>query len=273
MTIQARPTGVAVLPPVPVRGTIAEAWRLTRTYPRLVLLPMYVIQVPVAVVSAVINLVLYLTVFSDKGIESASALTAQGLDAVLFASLALAAFDLLFSQVARGATVVGVTAAVAGRPEPLTQLLDPAFTRMGGLLLLALVPIALLAGGLVTIVGTPIAVYAVLRMALATEAYMLEKGSPSRALRRSWNVLSGSMWRFLGALLLTFLMVLVPVLLIVSLPAITWGGRTNQLILLAILTVLQSALAAPFLAFLTAVTTVFYLRVKVRHDARTAARN
>lgn len=272
MSVQAPPLAPAALPPVPVRGTVAEAWRLLRQYPRLVLLPMYAVQVPVALVSAVVTLLLYFTVFANEPVMSPADLIDGGASGPLFAFLAMTAFEGLFAQVARGATITGVAAAANNRPETLPRLLDPAFSKMGGLLVLVLVQFAILMFGAVTIVGLPFALYALLRLDLSIEAYLLENTRPMGALRRSWVILKGSLWRFLGAMFLSALLVVIPFVAISSLTALVFGGRTAQLVTIAVTTLVQAILVVPLLAFFTAVTTLFYLRVKVRHDARLAAR-
>lgn len=243
-----------------------------RRYPRLVLLPMLVVQLPVSVVSATVTLVLYLTVFSGEPVRTTSQLLDAGLSGPLFAFVATSAFEALFAQVARGATVVGVAAAVRDQAEPLPKLLDPAFTRMGGLIVLAVVPLALFAGLAATVIGVIFVPYLVLRFGLAMEAYLLDGVTPFQALRRSWWVLGGSLWRFLLTVVLSGLVLMIPLLLISSLSVAVAGGRTTQVVMTAAVTLCQGVLLVPLLSFFTAVTTLFYLRVKVVHDGRLAAR-
>ncbi len=272
MSAQA-PPAAPVLPPVPIRGTIADAWRLMRRYPRLILLPMFAVQVPVAAVSASVTLVLYFTVFSGEPVKAASDLINAGPSGPLFAFLAVSAFEGLFAQVARGATILGTAAALRDRPEPLPNLLDPAFTRLGGLLILAIAPLLLFLGLAATIVGLVLVPYLVLRLGLVMEAYLLDGVTPAGAFRRSWTVLSGSLWRFFLTLLLAITALIVPLFVMSSFSLLIAGGRTTQLLATAAVTLIQGVLVVPMLAFFTAVTTLFYLRVKERHDARLAARN
>lgn len=274
MTVEAPPPPVraAGTPPVPVKGTVAQAWRLLRSHPRQTLLPMFAVQAPVAVITAVVTLVLYFTAFRDEPVRTPSELLDAGVSGPLFAFLALSAFQALFSQVARGATIVGVAAASRGRDEPLAQLLDPAFTHMGGLLILAIIPIAMLLGLAATVVGLVIAPYLLLRLGLAVEAYMLDGVTPMRSFGQSWRRLSGSMWRFLATMLVAVAVIGLPLVLASSLGSIAAGGRDAQVVVLAVATFIQDLLVVPLLAFFTAVTAVFYLELKARQDGRFTAR-
>jgi hypothetical protein len=244
-----------------------------RRYPRLVLLPMFAVQAPIALVSATVTLVLYLTVFANEPVKTASDLIDGGASGPLFAFVAISAFEGLFAQVARGATILGVAAASRGREEPLSNLLDPAFTRMGGLLVVAIAPLALYLGLAVTIVGLVVVPYLALRLSLAMEAYLLDGVTPAAAFKRSWTVLSGSLWRLFGTLLFTVGVLMIPLVVVSSTSMLIAGGRTTQVVMTAAVTLIQGVLLVPLLAFFTSVTTLFYLRVKVRHDARLAARN
>lgn len=264
MTLPSAPP--APLAAVPVLGTVREAWRLIVAFPRQTLLPMFAIEAPVACISAVITAVLYLTAFHDRDVWLPGD-PVSGRGGLVFAYFAIAAFELLFAQVARGATVMGVAAARSGRRPPLAQLLDPAFTRMGGLLALAIATYAVLFLGVVlsiTIIGAVIALFVFLRWSVVFEVFMLEEQRVMASLGASWRLMSRNMLRYLGVLLVSFGMALLPLVGISLLQLAVGGGRDTVVVATAAVTIAQGVLIVPILVFLTAVTTVFYFNIKER---------
>lgn len=264
MTLPTAPTAPAAR--VPILGTVREAWRLIAAFPRQTLLPMFAVEAPVACISAVLTAVLYLTAFNGSDVWLPGDAVA-GRGGLVFAYFALAAFELLFAQVARGATVVGVAAARSGRRAPLAELLDPAFTRMGGLLALAIVTYAVLFLGIVlsiTVIGAVIALFIFLRWSVVFEVFMLEDRRVIVSLGESWHLMRGSMLRYLGVLLVSFGMALLPLVGISLLQLAVGGSRDAVVIATAAVTIAQGILVVPILVFLTAVTTVFYFNIKER---------
>lgn len=263
-------------PGVGVFAAVREALNLIRTSPRQTVLPMLAIEVPVAVISAIATAVLYFTAFRHESVYDTTGVINSGTGGQLFALLVIAAFEVLFAQVARGATIVGVARARDGEHPPLVELLDPAFTRMGGLFAVAIISTGILALGIitsVTVVGAVIALFIFIRWAVAFEAYMLEELRVFPALRRSWTLMRGNMLRYIGVLLVSFALILVPFVAISLLQLAVVGGRTVQIMATAAITIGQGILVVPLLAFLSAVTTVYYFRIKERADATNLARN
>lgn len=254
-------------------GTVRQAWRLIVANPRQTVLPMLAIEGPVACITAAITAALYLTAFDGRHVWlPGDALSGQR--GPVFAYFALGAFELLFAQVARGATVLGVANARAGKRVSLQALLDPAFTRMGGLLLLAIVTYGIIFLGIVlsiTIVGALIALFIFLRWSLVFDIFMIEEQPARASLSKSWGMMRGNMLRYLGALLVAFGVALLPLVAISLLQLAVGGGRDAVVVGTAIATALQGVLIVPILVFLTAVTTVFYLNLKERNDVRNLA--
>jgi hypothetical protein len=231
------------------------------------MLPMLTVQAPVSLVSAVVTATLYMTAFRDEPIRNASDMLSDGPSGPLFAFLVMTAFEGLFAQVARGATVVSLVAVASGRPKSVTESLDPAFTRLGGLLVLALIPPIAVVFGVITVVGLVILPYLVLRIGVAFEAYIVEEIGPWAALGRSWRLTSRSVLRLLAVLILTFMTIVLPLLIISSLGVVVQGGRTSQIATTALVTFVQGILAVPVLAFATATTALFYLKLRARLNA------
>lgn len=261
-------------PRVPVLATVREALLLIRDFPRETLAPMFAVEAPVALISALVTAILYVTVFRNEPVHAAGELLDKGAGGPLFAFLAVTAFELLFAQVARGATIVGVAAARRGEHLPLAQLLDPAFTRMGGLLMLAVVTSIIGVVGValsVTIIGALLAIFIFIRWAVAFETYMLEGQRVFGALAESWARMRGSMLRYLGVLLVSLGVVVLPFFAISMLQLAVGGSRSQEIATTAVVTALQGILVVPLLAFLTAVTTVFYFNLKEQPVDRNSA--
>jgi len=239
--------------------------------PRQILLPLVAVQVPVAILTAAATIVLYLTVFSDRAeVLSPGALSGSDRDQ-LFASAILAAIEGLFTLVARGASIVAIAGAARGTRVPLTAALDPAFTRLGGLIIIIAVSAVVGVIAALTIVGLPVAIFAAIRVALVFDVYMLESLGPWAAFRRSWTLTRGSMIRLLGVVLLGAAVALPAVITLSLISAARLDNHEAEVLLVAGGTLVQSVLLIPVVAFVTATTTMFYLRLKANDDARPTA--
>lgn len=284
MSPEAAPAPSPVSVHISIRGTLSESWWLLWRQPRLVLLPWLAVQLPVAALGAAVTAVLYLTVFRSEAVKPTSDLFSDGATAALFVYLAVTAFEGLFAQVARAATIVSVAATVRGKPKTLTEALDPAFTRMGPIILLVALLGLCLASTLVAVsilvlipfAGAAIALailsYVAIRTSLSFEALMLEAVGPWQALRRSWAITRGRTLRLLGLILAAFVSIAIPLLCITSLSYLITGGRTVEVILTAAVTFAGGVFEVPLFAFMSTVTTLYYLKAREMDDVRTAAR-
>ena len=267
--VSAPPAGPSALPPV--RATVARALALVRQHPREALLPLAVIQLPVTLATAALTIVLYLTAFKNEPVETMQGALSGGASAPLFVFAVTAAVEGLFAQVARAASIVSIAAVARGRPLPLTSALDPAFTRMGALLVLVLIIAVGFGLAFVTIVGLVLLPYVATRVALCFEAMVLEGIGPWAAIRRSWSLTRGNVLRLLGVILLSVLVVLIPLVLISALGTAIGGGRTTRVVLTGLYTFVQGGLAIPLAGFLTATTTLYYLTIGAPSDDRRSA--
>ncbi len=265
------PPSVAYRPNLPpVRGTVARALRLIRDQPRASLTPFAVVQIPLAAIVGILTIVLYLTVFGDEPPETSAGVLTDAGSGPVFTFLVMTAVEVVFGQVAQGAAIISMQSAVAGHRVPLTAALDPAFTRMGALILLPLIIAAIALPLAFTVVALPIAVYFLLRTALSFQALMIEKLGPVAAVRRSWQLTQGNVLRLLGVLFLAGAVLAVPFLLVSALGSLVAGGRTTQVLLTGLWIIVQGALAIPFAGFMTATTTLYYLTIRAARDERTA---
>lgn len=240
---------------LPARRVIGTAWELVFSRPREVLLPVAVVEIPVAIVTAAVIAIALATVLRDTPLDAAEG----GYLALL---LIVGAAQALFAQVAHGAAIVSIAGLLRGSPLSLTEALDPPFTRMGGLLALLVLLLAVSAALALTIVGLLFLPYIAIRLALVYQAYLLENRTVFGALGRSWAMMRGHMLRMLGVMLLTLLIFLGPAILIQSLDALVGGPRATQVAVQALVSVAQGVLAVPLVAFTSATTTVFYLNLR-----------
>jgi len=235
------------------------------------MLPLAVIQVPLALVVASLTVALYLTAFSDEPVEAMQDAVTAGAGAPLFLFLATTAAQALFSQVARGAAILSIAGVINHRPLSLTGALDPAFTRMGALLVLALIIGAGFALALISVVGLVLLPYLAVRIAICFEAMMLENISPWSAVKRSWLLTRGNVLRLLAIILLSALAIAGPLLVISGLGAIIGGGRTVRVLETGLYIFAQGIFIVPLVAFLTATTTLYYLTIRATQDEQRTA--
>jgi hypothetical protein len=250
-------------------GLLRESIRLMRANPRATILPMAVIQVPLTILIAVASFALYATVFSGDPYPTGGIYGVSEMGRPLFAMVLILAVNGLFAFVAQGATTIAIAGAAQGRPTNVSESLDPAFTRMGSLVGLA---IMLIAGTVVlafSIVGIALLPFFALRMGLAINALMLENLTPLQALGRSWRLMKGNMFRLLGALILTGVIVFIPLLIVQTLGLLAAdSGRTTRMIADTLLSIVDGVIAVPFVVLPIAVTTLFYLDLKAKNDVR-----
>lgn len=253
-------------------GLLRDSIRLMRAYPRATIVPMAAIQIPLTVLTAIASLVLYTTVFSSETYPTGGIYGVNESGRPLFAMVIILASNGLFAFVAQGATTIAIAGTATGKPPGVAASLDPAFTRMGALVVLAVIFIAGTVVLAFSIVGIVLLPFFALRFGLAVNTLMLENLTPLQALGRSWRITKGHMLRLLGALLLTGIVVLIPLLIVQALGLIAAdAGRNARMIADTILAIVDGLIAIPFVVLPIAVTTLFYLDLKARNDVRNPA--
>ncbi len=256
---------------IPIFDTLREAASLINHNRRTVLMPLVVVTIPVAVIAALLPALMFVTVWRHEPVVTTGTLTTDATTMMIFFLVLITAVEALFTQVARAATIVAVAGVARGSPPSLTEALDPAFNRIGGILVLIAVIVMIVGVGLLTLIGLIVMPYLLLRLAIAFDAYMIEDGSPWSALGRSWSLMQGNMLRLLGLLGLAAICVL-PFFVILSLLAgMGEGARSFQILWMAFWGVLQAIVILPIVAFFTACTTLYYLKARaIEDEARVA---
>ncbi len=238
------------------------------------MLPLLVTQVPLSIAGAAAHLVLFTQVYPDAPYTSFESL-ADLPAGLLFWLAVVQGIYWLFTLVGLAGTMVAVAGVQAGKTPGLAAALDPAFSRMGGLLGLGLLFYVMLS---VTVAGAVVVLYLLVRFGLAFHVYVLGGVGPWKAIRESWSLLRGRFLRFAGLLLVTIplmagvLLAAVFALALVSAPFVPKDpGRTTVLTLTAVVLVFGGVVAVPLGAYFTAATTLFYLKARGQGDDRRSA--
>lgn len=260
--------------PLRVRDVLREARDLFRHNAKAIMLPMAVIQIPLAVLGAVVPWALYATVYSKELHPFDAQALADGPRGLLFALVVVAWVWIMFLALGFNSTILAVRDARKGVRKPLAELLDPSFTHLGGLLVIAIggagLWFAILATS-ITILAPLVLTFAALRLALTFHSFALHEARPRVALAESWTVMRGNVIRLLGLLLGTLpgiLVVLVAgslALVVVSIPfAIIGDGRGPTLAANAVGTVVLAVVLIPIFCYVATATTLFYLHLTER---------
>lgn len=251
------------------RATWRRALGLVRSNIAATMLPLAVIQVPLGIIGAAAYFYLYHQIYPSADFESFSRFD-DSPNGLILALVLMTAVYLLFSLVGAAATIVAVRNLLDGKPVKLAESLDPAFTRMGGLLVLGALFYLLV---LATAAGIVVVLYFIIRWGLAIHAHVLEGTGLGGSLGSSWRVLKGNMLRYIGVLLTG-----VPVGLVVfTLASIVFAiflapfssepGRTASLLAQSLGVLVFGIVAIPTGAYMAAATTIFYLSAKERTRA------
>jgi len=245
-----------------VGETLSAAFGLMRDYPRETMLPLLTIQAPLVLGTILLTIVLYGSVFADQMYPEGGIIGATEGGAQVFVLVVVVAVGAVVGVIGQGATIVSVAAVAVGRPLTLTQALDPAFTRLGGLI--ALTVMFAVVGGLLafTIVGLAVIPFLIARFGIAYQVYLLEELGPIDALRRSWETMNGHMLRLLGILLVGLALLLLIGLLVPVSPGPESMSRSARIAIDALLQILQGGVAIPVTVFAHAAVTLYYLRIR-----------
>jgi hypothetical protein len=252
-----------------------------RRYPR----PTLGMSAAVAVVMALLNLVMVLTLFRPfLSMDPGTPITGstEGLEAMVGGAAAGALLTGLLALLTT-ALLTGVLTAVVGKAvlgQPLDareawQTVQPRLVKLvavsvlialitavvAGVAVAVAVVLVAIGGPALALIGVPLAlagllaaVYVSVRLSLAPCALVLERIGVRESLRRSWALVKGDWWRVFGISLLT-MVIAGFVTLLIQLPfELLGGGLTGDalaaraLILSAIGSIVASTLIQPFSA-------------------------
>ena len=267
---------------VSVRAVLREARALFAANPAEITKPLAVVQLPLAILGAVIPWVLYQTTYSgEQDIFNAQALV-DGPRGLLFAFTLVFLVWGMFLLVGVGASGLAANSVLRGVHRTLPEYLDPPFTKLGGLFLLGMVLIGLYVVALivsVTVVLPFVVAWVMLRLFAMFHFYLVDDLPPGAAMRASWALLRGNVLRLIAVLagslpiVLGVMFVAFVALIIVSIPfTIAGSGRNVELAASATGTVIWAMLMVPAVAYVATVLTVFFETLKGRTNGRIDAR-
>ena len=254
-----------VLPP-PKRpdATWLRALGVMRAHPRETLLPIAVTQLPFAVITAVVFFYLFNSRYPDAKFDSFDWINTAP-NGIRLTMVIVGAAQALFSLVGGGATMVSVAGIMRDKPVSLANALDPAFTRMGGLLLIGAIFYGII---LISAIGIIVMLYFLIRWGLALQVHLLEEKPLIGSLSESWRILRGRMWSFFALLLTAIpfaLILLIGLSILMAIAVAPFGtdpGRDVDLIYQSVAIFAVGVALIPVAAFLATSTTLFYLSAK-----------
>ena len=242
---------------------------LMRKNPRATLLPLAVTQAPFALATAAVFFYLFYGPYPNAQFDTLNWLV-EAPGGLRLTMALLAAGQSLFTLVGAAATMVAVDALSKGKPLGLPQALDPAFSRMGGLLVFGIVFSLLV---LVSAIGLIVFLYFVARWGLAIQAHVLDGKSIPGAFGSSWRLMRGRMMSFLALLLTAIplgLLLLFGSSFIFEAIASPFGTnptRTTELLFRSLAMFVLILTFIPVAAYLATSTTLFHLSARETSDA------
>jgi hypothetical protein len=161
-------------------------------------------------------------------------------------------------QLLTGALMRAGGSSLLGRPVDVSDSYRAAFSRLGGLIGLALL-VAIVVGIGFILLLVPGLIFAVF-LSMAVPAFIVERKGVTESMSRSWNLVSGSWWHTLGVI---FVAAIIAGVVNNILSAI--GG--NNFFLYWICSAIGQILTAPFVAL---VSIVLYVDLRIRREGMTA---
>jgi hypothetical protein len=194
-----QPGGTAALPPRGIGEMLSTAFQLYRRYWRTLLPIAALVVIPVTLVEHAIG-----DWVRRHGQQLQDQVTSTSLWAQAAASLLAALAGLLLYLVFTGAITRAIAAEVAGQDPGVEQSYRFGFARLGPILVVSiLVGLATLAGLIVLIIP---GIYIGVRLAVSTQALVVEGRRGTEAMRRSWDLVRGHWWHAAFTVLLAGLL-------------------------------------------------------------------
>jgi hypothetical protein len=191
--------GIAALPPRGIGEILSAAFQLYQRYWRTLLPIAALVVVPITLVEHAIGDWVH-----RHGQQLQDQVVSTSLWAQATASLLAALAGLLLYQVLTGAITRAIAAEVAGQDPGVEQSYRFGFARLGPILVVSiLVGLATLAGLIVLVIP---GIYIGVRLAVSTQALVVEGKRGTEAMRRSWDLVRGHWWHAAFTVLLAGLL-------------------------------------------------------------------
>ena len=161
-------------------------------------------------------------------------------------------------QLILGSVTRGGAAAVLGRPVDVESSYRYAFSRLGGLIGLALlIALAVFLGFFVFLIG---ALIVGVFFGVAVPVFIIERAGAVDSMSRSWKLVSGHWWHTFGVIIVAAIIASV-----VNSVLTRIGG--NNFFLSWIFSAIAQSITAPFVAL---VSVILYIDLRSRHEGLTA---
>ena len=254
---------------IPQRGLgdiLTTAWELYKANAAKLIQIVALFVIPLTFVSALLTKVTFKQTCTEEAVQGAQSFqdVVNQCTGGVGRSLLIGAIGwfvvVAIQQLILGAVTRGGTAAVLGRPVDVEASYRYAFSRFGGLILLALlISLAVFVGFFVFVIG---ALIVAVFLAVAVPAFIVERTGVTESMSRSWRLVSGQWWH-------TLVVIFVAGLLAGIVNGIITAIGGSNFFLVWIFSAIAQSITAPFVAL---VVVILYIDLRVRHEGLTAER-
>jgi hypothetical protein len=158
-------------------------------------------------------------------------------------------------QLLLGALTRGAAGALLGREVDVSASYRYAFSRLGGLIGLALL-VALIVGVGFILLIIPGIIFLVF-LSMSVPAFIIERRGVTDSISRSWNLVSGSWWHVFGVIIVAAIIAGIVNGILTAIGGSTFIGAW-------LLSAIAQIITAPFVAL---VSVVLYVDLRVRHES------
>jgi L-cystine uptake protein TcyP (sodium:dicarboxylate symporter family) len=243
--------GASTFGPKGLGDILSTAFDLYRSNAAQLLQLVAVVVVPLSFIQAV----LVAGALDDLGeIDQTTGQVSGGFFTSLLVLAGTGLIGWVIQQVLLGALTRGAAGSLIGRAVDVGASYRYALSRLGGLIILALLYAIIVAVGFILLI-IPGIIFGVF-LAVAMPAFIVERKSASEALSRSWNLVSGSFWHTLGVIVVAFILAGIVNGVISALGGSTFIGSW-------LMSAVAQVITAPFVAL---VGVVLYVDLRVRRE-------
>jgi hypothetical protein len=253
--------------PIPQRGLgdiLSTAFELYKTnFAKLIQL-VAIVVVPLALVQAFVRTVAFkpceprdINTLEDLN-DLVNDCAASSFGRSLLVAAIIGLLTVAIQQLLVGALTRGGAGALLGRAVDVNASYKYAFSRLGGLVGLAIL-IAIVVGVGFLLLFIPGLIFAVF-LSMAIPAFIVERKGVTESMSRSWSLVSGEWWHTFGVMIVTLIIVGVVSGIVTAI-----GG--SNFFLYWIFSTIAQLITAPFFAL---VVVVLYVDLRSRHESLTA---
>jgi hypothetical protein len=256
--------GGGAIPPRGLGDILSTAFEIYRANAAKLITIAAIVVVPLTLIGALIAKVLFAQNCNGRDIQTVQDLQNFANDcttSTIGRSLLLGALGWLIiiaiQQLLLGALTRGGAQAILGREVDVKGSYEYAFSRLGGLILLALL-IAIVVGLGFLLFIIPGVIFLVF-LAVAVPAFIIERLGVTESMSRSWNLVKGNWW-------FTFGVIIVAGIIAGVVNGIFSAIGGNNFFTYWIFSAIGQLITSPFVAL---VSVILYLDLRVKHEGMT----